>query len=57
MTMPGHVRFDLHEGDLRVIAETETAFILAVNLPKAVIARNRALLEMLLEAVTGERDG
>jgi hypothetical protein len=53
MTMPGHVRFDLHEGDLRVTAETETAFILAVNLPKAVIARNRALLE----AATGERDG
>jgi hypothetical protein len=53
--MPVHVRYDLPEGDLRVIAETETAFIIAVNLPKAIIVRNRPLLEMLLEAVTGER--
>ena len=52
--MPAHVRYDLPEGDLRVIAETETAFIVAVNVPKATIARNRRFLEMLLEAVTGE---
>ena len=37
-----------------MIAETETAFIVAVNVPKATIARNRRFLEMLLEAVTGE---
>ena len=52
--MPAHVRYDLPEGDLRVIAETETAFIVAVNVPKATIVRNRRFLEMLLEAVTGE---
>ena len=52
--MPVHVRYDLPEGDLRVIAETETAFILAVNVPKSIITRNRQLLEMLLEAVTGD---
>ena len=52
--MPAHVRYDLPEGDLRVIAETETAFIVAVNVPKATIARNQRFLEMLLEAVTGE---
>ena len=52
--MPAHVRYDLPEGDLRVIAETETAFIVAVNVPKVSIARNRRFLEMLLEAVTGE---
>jgi hypothetical protein len=52
--MPAHVRYDLPEGDLRVIAETETAFIVAVNVPKVAIARNRRFLEMLLEAVTGE---
>ena len=51
--MPAHVRYDLPEGDLRVIAETETAFIVAVNVPKATIVRNRRFLEMLLEA-TGE---
>jgi len=51
--MPVHVRYDLPEGDLRIIAETETAFITAVNLPKPIIARNRPLLEMLLEAVVG----
>ena len=50
--MPVHIRYDLPEGDLRVIAETETAFIISV--PKPVIARNRQLLEMLLEAVPGE---
>ena len=37
-----------------MIAETETAFIVAVNVPKATIARNRRFLEMLLEAVPGE---
>jgi hypothetical protein len=52
--MPAHVRYDLPEGDLRVIAETETAFIIAVNVPKTVIGRNRQLLTMLLEAVAGE---
>ncbi len=50
--MPAHVRHDLPEGDLRVIAETETTFIIAVNVPKSVIARNRQLLETLLEAAT-----
>jgi hypothetical protein len=52
--MPVYIRYDLPEGDLRVIAETETAFIIAVNVPKAVITRNRQLLEMLLEAIAGE---
>ncbi len=52
--MPVHIRYDLPEGDLRVIAETETAFIIAVNVPKPVIARNQQLLEMLIEAVPGE---
>jgi hypothetical protein len=52
--MPVHVRYDLPEGDLRIIDETETAFTLAVKVPKAVIDQNRQLLEMLLEAVTVE---
>jgi hypothetical protein len=52
--MPVHIRYDLPEGDLRVIAETDTAFILAVNVPKGIIARNRQLLETLLEAVMEE---
>ena len=52
--MPGHVRYDLPEGDARVIDETETAFTFAVKVPKTLIARNRRLLETVLEAVTGE---
>jgi hypothetical protein len=49
--MPVHIRYDLPEGDLRIIDETETAFTLAVKVPKVVIARNRRELEALLEAV------
>jgi hypothetical protein len=52
--MPGHVRYDLPEGDIRVIDESETTFTLAVKVPKALVGRNRQLLATLLEAVTGE---
>jgi hypothetical protein len=52
--MPAHIRHDLPEGDIRIIDETETTFTLAVKVPKAIIGRNRRLLETLLEAVTGE---
>jgi hypothetical protein len=49
--MPVHIRYDLPESDLRIMDETETAFTLAVKVPKVVIARNRRELEALLEAV------
>ena len=52
--MPAHIRHDLPEGDLRIIDETEAAFTLAVKIPKAVIRRNRRLLETVIEAVAGE---
>jgi hypothetical protein len=52
--MPAHVRYDLPEGDIRVIDETEATFTLALKVPKALIGRNRQLLATLLEAVAGE---
>ena len=57
--MPVRTRSDLPETDVRVIAETETDFTIAIDVPKATIAAHRRFLEMLLEAVadTGERDG
>jgi hypothetical protein len=57
--MPVHARSGLFETELRVIAETESDFTIAIEVPKVAIARHRRFLEMLLEAGAdvGERDG
>jgi hypothetical protein len=51
--MPVRVNPDLPESDVRLIAETETDFAIAIDIPKATIATHRRFLEMLLEAVAG----
>jgi hypothetical protein len=51
--MPAHSRPDFPEIDLRVIAESETDFTVAIDIPKAAIARHKRFLEMLIEAVKG----
>jgi hypothetical protein len=54
-----HTRPGLPETELLVIAETESDFTVAIDVPKVAIARHRRFLEMLLEAGAdvGERDG
>ena len=57
--MPAHTRSGLPDADIRLIAESEVDFTIAIDVPKMAIARHRGFLEMLLEAVAdvGARDG
>ncbi len=55
--MPAHTRSGLPDADIRVIAESEVDFTIAIDVPKVAIARHRRFLEMLLEAVADTRDG
>ncbi len=54
--MPARTSSDLPDANPRVIDETETDFTIAIDVPKAFIARHRRLLEMLLEAIRGGDD-
>ena len=54
--MPARTRSDLPEAELRIIDETENAFTIGIEIPKAAIARHKRFLEMLIEAVKGGDD-
>jgi len=50
--MPAYTNPDLPEANPIIISESPTHIVVAVEIPKATLARHRRFLRMLLEAAT-----